>query len=302
LRLPATELKTIANKCAMLHKIFTVFFLLLTMFALHAQQSDKMPASKWEGYNPPGCIESGIAVWPYNDTIYPNSFIFIQCAGTHQQIIKSIGTNYSIYLKQGADTLPLLVQDITDGQSNITGVLLKPAKPLVSGKDYILHIDNDSIRRQVYPDEGFMTKDFDSKPSEHDIYVHEKKWYVADGQADTTPIWQQKPVELSRSSGMPQGTSNTINFAMRAVTFGYKLQNTNDVILKVQLTNTTTQTEAILYITPTDSTFTIGRDNTCFGNFLLDKNSNYKAAFNVLDKFGKEYKWKGKEISFVSPD
>ncbi len=283
-------------------KLFTPVFILICLFAHVSGQAQ----SKWENNKPAGCIQSGIAIWPYNDTIYPGSYILMQCIGTHQQIIESLNANYHVYLRQGSDTMPLSIIDINNGQSNITSVLLKPARPLKAGTEYALQIDNDSLRQQFIPEEGFRVQDFAwhrSGEYTQPAYVHEKKWYVSAALPDTiAPVWQQKPAEINRQSGVEQGTSKTINFGMRRITFGHKLLNAGDYILKVRLTNTAEQTEAILYVTPTDSTFIIGRANPCIGNYKFEKHTTYKAAFNVLDKFGKEYKWKGREVSFTSPD
>jgi hypothetical protein len=281
-------------------KFYTSIFILICLFVNVSGQAQ----SKWEGYHQAGCVGAGIAVWPYSDTIYPASYILLQCLGTDQEIIRSINANYHVYLKNAGDTLNLLVVDITDGKSNITSMLLKPAKPLQAGKEYTLHIDNDSIYKQVFPGESIRANDFGYElGTDHDIkWLGEKKWVVSSAQPDTIPTWHQKPVELHRYSGSIQGTAEMIKFDMNALGFGYKLQDAGGCVFKVRLTNTAEQTESILYVTPTDSTFVIGRANTCFGNYMLDKHTTYKAAFNVLDKFGREHKWKGREVSFTSPD
>ncbi|SMB98348.1 hypothetical protein SAMN00120144_1061 [Hymenobacter roseosalivarius DSM 11622] len=88
------------------------------------------------------CYTSGFEFWPITKTIKQNSIFLIDGYADSQEIITGLGFTYKVYLRSGAQQIPLIVQQLLVGQVSLTQALLKPQRALDTGKQYELVIED----------------------------------------------------------------------------------------------------------------------------------------------------------------
>ena len=308
-----------------------IFCAVIAAQCAHAQKT-KEPGTKGGGYyHDIVCRTSGMSMWPFGQDIHPHSLIMLQGIGLEGIIVKYLNTRFPVYLQSSNQKINLEVVSVNDSRSNVVQALLKPMQPLQVGMRYTLHIDN--LDQLTYDARGF-TQEYTFNENnngryhydknnmriyDHDFcydercgwadlkdlnFVKERSWLVTADQQMPAPKWIQPPAKYtSIVNGIMQATAAMVRFEMNYVWCTYQLSDSSSsyVIRTQMMDSATQQLSDVFFITDKENRINIGRPNLCYGNYFFEKGKHLSATFDLIDVYGREYKWEGDKVRFTFP-
>ena len=227
------------------------------------------------------CGGGGLTAFPHSGKIRKNCVFVVDGYASSQKVIQGLTKKFPVYLKSGSEQIPLKVLEICVGDFYMTQAILKPEKPLTSGKEYQLIIENLPGHNQL---SVYNPKTHKSDPI---------SYFVTDASDTDAPVWTQKPKEKDKSLvHFGCGPSIHVNFKLN-------VKEESDFLIRTTVKNVKTGSETTYYIGSEDNVLSIGH-GMCSGAFDFDDSVNYEAKFAVMDFSGNvsgETEW----VAFTKP-
>ena len=229
------------------------------------------------------CSANGIYSWPNTTAVKSNPVFVLTFYLFSQQIVPGLNKQHAVYLQSATQKVPLLITEICKGQFNLTQVILRPARQLTAGMEYLLVID--SLPKY----EGI------SKWNKEIRKAEAPKWKVLK-EADTGfPQWTSMPKYESKSyTRFGCGPS-------LSVVFGFAATDESDILIKTTVRNIKTGEYSTYYVESTDKTRIGVGHGMCAGAFDLKANDEYEVNFSLMDASGNPGCMASDPIRFTGP-
>lgn len=246
-------------------RLFLTTFFIVTSVALYAD-----------------CDNGGMSIFPQGNNIKSNTVFVLNGYAESQHIILELNRKFNIYLQTGNEKIKLDILEMHVGEFKLTQTVLKPAKELTIGSEYILHIDN------LPGDEIFKRLNLTNGNYE------EPRFYVSAEQDTKMPILKSIP-KIIEKRFVQYGCGPE-----KYVIFDFPIQDESELIVKTTVKNTKSGKESIFYIEPDAGKLKVGH-GMCSGAFKFIFSSDYEVEFSIMDASGNLTAWTGKRIKFARP-
>ncbi len=228
------------------------------------------------------CSSNGISVFPTKSTITRNSIFVINGCGMSQELIKGLGKKYKVYLSNGDEKIYLELQNLYVGQYSISQAVLKPAKNLTLGTEYVLVIDD------LPKYEHF--KKYNPEKQEYEPY----SFKVSANADDIKPRFTGDIKELKKTL-IYYGCGPSEH-----VVFNCPVSEASEYLIKATVKNLKTGAITSYLIESVNNKVKIGH-GMCSGAFTFSKSDEYEVTFGVIDASGNYTAASRKPIKFSKP-
>ncbi|WP_196888584.1 hypothetical protein [Aureivirga sp. CE67] len=231
------------------------------------------------------CASSAIWTYPENGVIKQNSWIIIHGYASSQEIIKSLNKDYPIYLEGDGHKVKLVVKNTYKGLFRLTQAILVPSEKLITGKTYILKIDN------LKEDQKSNLSKWNSKLRKEEPI----QWKVENGIDSEKPRFINQP-EFVDTNVEVYGCGPEIS-----ADFTIKTQDESQVLVKAELVDLKTGESNTFFLTIDENEIVSVGHGMCSGAFSFRDSRKYKVRFSLMDICGNQNSESSKWLTFDSP-
>ncbi|MFY8182466.1 MAG: hypothetical protein ACOVLG_11870 [Flavobacterium sp.] len=232
------------------------------------------------------CASSGFQFFPEKRSISLNSMFIIQGYLGSQKTIQSF-KNREVYLEsENGELILLKLHELLKGQMNLTQAIFKPVSELKPNTKYFLKYSNETegeilARRQWNSETKQMEK----------VY-----WQTSEIKS-TNLINQNLKIDYQKTDVIHYGCGPSSN-----AIFNVTNRNNLEIWYKTEVTEISTNTTTIFYITDFEKKLEVGHD-MCSGAFRYKNSGKYKVRFTPMNIDGEALKateWKVFDSPFAN--
>lgn len=232
------------------------------------------------------CSISGMQFFPKQKEISLNPIFIIQGYLTSQKTIKSF-KNRKIYLEsENGELIKLNLQEILQGQMNLTQAIFKPSIELKPNTIYYLKYSNQTER------ETSEMEQWNPEKKER-----EKVYWKTSSKKFFKPLSQDLNITFEKTEVIYYGCGPAAN-----AIFAVKNKSNSEIWYKTEVVDLSTNKKTTFYIKEWKEKLNVGH-GMCSGAFTFSRKGEYKVRFTPMNIDGKSLKttdWKTFESPFMN--